>query len=193
GTNCAATGTQQEPTRASLSMYGNGTNIWYFDGVPQTGLGVEAMVGWDCLGHQGRGVWWGQTADSSEYWCNLFQVEYGEETRQATYINYAFGGTGQYASAEGSCPTTFDEIPPDALQASFSRTLGDDETFQFTCQEDSPQSCRPRSTPVPNPFADEQSLPVLDTTTCLPIDGQSSASVPSVASLILVAAALSFA
>eukprot|EP00523_Entomoneis_sp_CCMP467_P004870 CAMPEP_0168756638 /NCGR_PEP_ID=MMETSP0724-20121128/20724_1 /TAXON_ID=265536 /ORGANISM="Amphiprora sp., Strain CCMP467" /LENGTH=270 /DNA_ID=CAMNT_0008805363 /DNA_START=64 /DNA_END=876 /DNA_ORIENTATION=- len=188
GSNCGLN--DGAPVKADLTMDANGTNIWYFDGIPQTGSGVEAVVGWNCLpdGPPGVGYWWGQTQESDQYWCNLFQVTYDADSRQATYINYAFGGEGQFANAVGSCPTGLENIPANALQATFSRQLGETEAMEFTCQASVSSmealSCQSQfeanNETIPNPLETSDgatlSLPIMDDTTCKALDSDSTSS-----------------
>jgi len=192
GSNCGIN--DAKPQLAQLEMYPNGTNAWIFDGVRQTGLGYEAVVGWQCIG-VGRGYWWGMVRYSNVTWCNLFQVSQDEETGDVGYINYAYGGEGVGALSQGSCPvdlaTDAGDLSP--LQASFVRVTGppsngltNNETaaVMMTCNvpaggEQLQPSCNPQfggnytaGGVGPDPFESGDSLPAIDPDTCLSIDAR---------------------
>ena len=124
GTNCGVD--DEAPTPARLEMQPDGFNIWYFNDIPQAGDGVEAVVGWHCIG-VGIGYWWGQVANSNVTWCNLFQYSHSSilgdgNIEEDVYINWAYGGEGQFAEPKGFCPTHLDTNPDLLpLQATFVR------------------------------------------------------------------------
>jgi len=142
GSNCGLD--DPEPVNAELEMAENGVNIWYFADsetstlVPQTGAGVEVIVGYQCI-DIGKGYWWGQVPYNDVLWCNLFQVEEvdsgSDNTKLVSYTNLAYGGQGVGAMALGACPTSLTtlETSMKPLQASFMKKMDDMEEFAMTC------------------------------------------------------------
>ena len=162
---------------ANLTMENDGTNVWYFDGQPQTGIGVEAVIGWQCV-DVGKGYWWGMVPNSNVAWCNVFQVTnitVGDNTPALEYINWSYGGEGVGAISTGECPVTFStekDLKP--LQASFTRTVSA-AAVAFTCSVPAGSSTKQPSCKsqfedgsVPNPFQSGESLPIIDAETCKP-------------------------
>lgn len=168
GSNCGLG--DAAPTAARLEMQTNGSNVWFFDGLPQTGDGVEAVIGWHCI-DVGVGYWWGKVNGSDVLWCNLFQV--AQQDGQLIYINYAYGDEGVGALSTGACPTNLDLVESQKpLQASFAQELSS-SNVEFVCNvpagQDQP-SCNSRYTndKVPNPFSSDSpsSLPIINKETC---------------------------
>lgn len=163
-------------------MNASGVNVWYFDGLAQTGEGVEAVIGWQCV-DIGRGYWWGLTPHSNVPWCNIFQVSQ-DGNGDITYINWSYGEEGVFAVALGLCPTNFSTDPDlQPLQASFRRVLPGDgsTTLAMTCTvpasslEEQPACHSQFSGPPPNPFLDGSSLPAIDSATCKALPSGTSA------------------
>jgi hypothetical protein len=172
GSNCGLNDPQ--PVVAGLEMAENGANVWSFADadtgtlLPQTGDGIEVVVGWQCI-DVGKGYWWGQVPYSDVLWCNLFQVEEVEsdddddETTLVSYINLAYGGQGVGALSEGACPTNLSDLETlmKPLQASFTKRVDAFEVLAMTCdvpagspdrEQPSFNSQFPGGAAVPNPF-----------------------------------------
>jgi len=171
GGNCGLN--DPEPVVAELEMADNGANIWSFTDtqtgelMPQTGDGIEVIVGWQCI-DVGKGYWWGQVPYSDVLWCNLFQVQPLEpednsngSMTKVSYVNLAYGGQGVGALAEGACPTDLGSLESSMkpLQASFVREI-DITDLSMTCNvpagsdqvQPSYNSQFPADIPIPNPF-----------------------------------------
>jgi len=174
GTHCGLD--DPHPVVGELEMAENGANVWSFvDGetgilMPQTGDGVEVIVGWQCI-DVGVGYWWGQVPHSDTLWCNLFQVQEikphvtpdSDDKTSISHISVAYGGQGVGASAEGACPTSLTVLNPSIklLQASFTRQMDVREKLSMTCNV--PAGSKDRVQPshnskfhtdiaIPNPF-----------------------------------------
>jgi len=175
GSNCGLN--DPELVVAELEMEENGVNVWSFADkdtgilMPQTGEGVEVIVGWQCI-DVGKGYWWGQVPYSDVMWCNLFQVEEvnsddtpkDNNTTFVSYVNLAYGGQGVGALAEGACPTSLTTLEPSTkpLQASFTKKIEATDNFSMTCNvpagskdrvQPSQNSQFPSGVAVPNPFS----------------------------------------
>jgi len=194
GSNCSINDT--EPQLAWLEMYPNGTNAWIFDGMPQTRLGYEVVVGGSASALSiGRGYWWGLVLHSNVTWCNLFQVTQDRVTGDIAYVNCTYGGGGVGALLQGTCPfdLVLDASNLSPLQASFMRVMSmplngetNNETaiMMMTCNiPASGEQPQPYYNPqfgsndtatgvVPIPFTANDSLPVIGPDTCLSINAR---------------------